>query len=39
MMVRLTDPLALSASALSRLALACGVAVVLWAGVIWALAA
>ena len=39
MMAGLTDPLSLSASALSRLVLAAGVAVLLWAGVAWAMAA
>lgn len=39
MIAGLTDPLALSASALSRLALVGGVVAVLWAGVVWALAA
>lgn len=39
MLLRLTDPLALASGALSRLALAGGVAVVLWAAVLWAMAA
>jgi hypothetical protein len=38
-MSRLTDPLALSSGAASRLLLACGVGVVLWAAVGWAMAA
>ena len=39
MLAGLTDPLALSSSALSRLLLAGAVAACVWAGVAWALAA
>lgn len=39
MIAGLTDPLSLSASALSRLVLASGVLALLWAGVAWALSA
>lgn len=39
MALSLTDPLALSSGVASRLVLAGGVAVVLWAAVAWALAA
>ncbi len=39
MVTRLPDPLALSASAASRLVLAGGVAALVWAGVAWAMAA
>ena len=35
----LTDPLALSSSALSRLVLAGGVSALVWVGVAWSLAA
>lgn len=38
-MSRLTDPLALSSGAASRLVLAGGVALVVWAAVAWAMAA
>jgi hypothetical protein len=38
-MSRLSDPLALSSGAASRLLLAGGVGVVLWAAVAWAMAA
>jgi hypothetical protein len=37
--LRIVDPLALSASAGARLLLAAGVLAVLWAAVVWALAA
>lgn len=39
MTFRLTDPLALSAGAASRLVLAAGVSALLWAAVAWAMAA
>ena len=38
-MARMTDPLALSSGAASRLLLAGGVAALLWAAVAWAMAA
>ncbi len=39
MLIRFHDPLALSSGAVARLALAAGVAAVLWAAVAWAMAA
>lgn len=38
-MSRFPDPLALSSGAASRLLLACGVGVVVWVAVAWAIAA